>query len=134
MICDFTCSPGSACHPTPYRGGEGGKQKQCASLPVMSMGGGKLASYNKSISYGPCRQSSLPLKSSLPPYRTTTNVRQAQKQPVSRSRVGFQEANEQAAHIIAANPVNYPGVMQTWAALVLEKAAPTIKGPLFSAA
>jgi hypothetical protein len=39
--------------------------------------------------------------------------------------------NLAAAQIVASSPAKYPGVMQTWAALVIERAQPTIKGPLF---
>jgi hypothetical protein len=53
------------------------------------------------------------------------------KQPVSRVRAGYQKANEQVAHIVLTNPEKYPGVMQEWARLVIEKQTATIKGPLF---
>ena len=43
----------------------------------------------------------------------------------------FDEQNLRAARIIAADPVRYPGLMQEWAALVVGKAAPTVRGPLF---
>ena len=33
----------------------------------------------------------------------------------------FAEQNLKAAHIIAADPVKYPGGMQEWAALVLKR-------------
>lgn len=39
--------------------------------------------------------------------------------------------NLAAAHIIAADPLRYPGLPQQWAAMVLQRAEPTIKGPLF---
>ena len=117
--------PAPACHSHPYRGGMGGKLKQCASVPVTPKGSGKLASLAKSITYGACPQSSLPTKSSLPPHRTTTNVRQAQKPTVSRARIGYQQANEMAANLIAANPALYPegSLPALWADVVLSKAA-----------
>lgn len=37
------------------------------------------------------------------------------KQPVSRARAGYQRANEEAARIIQADPLRYPGLPQTWA-------------------
>jgi hypothetical protein len=39
----------------------------------------------------------------------------------------------ECARIVAADPVKYQGVLQTWATLVIERAQPTIKGPLFEA-
>jgi hypothetical protein len=53
------------------------------------------------------------------------------KRTVSRARTGYQKANEEAARIIAANPVRYPGLPAQWAALVIEKQRPSIRGPLF---
>ena len=53
------------------------------------------------------------------------------KRTVSRVRIGYQQANEMAAQIIASRPDLYPGVMQTWARLVIEKQTATIRGPLF---
>jgi hypothetical protein len=50
------------------------------------------------------------------------------------ARRAYAADNEQAARIIAADPARYPGVMQEWAALVLERAEPTIRGPLFGKA
>ena len=45
----------------------------------------------------------------------------------------FDADNLAAARIIAADPVKYPAgsLPAVWAALVLAKAVPTIKGPLF---
>ena len=45
----------------------------------------------------------------------------------------FDADNLAAARILAADPVKYPAgsLPAVWAALVLAKAAPTIKGPLF---
>jgi hypothetical protein len=40
--------------------------------------------------------------------------------------------NLQAARIIAADPGKYQGILQTWARLIIERAQPTIKGPLFA--
>jgi hypothetical protein len=114
--------PAPACHSTPYRGGMGGKLNQCASLPVTPKGIGKLASLRESISYGACHQSSLPLKSSLPPHRTTTNVRQAQKQTVSRARAGYQKQNLEAAGIILERIAQYGGedaALVQWARAVV---------------
>ncbi len=47
----------------------------------------------------------------------------------------YEAANLAAARIIASDPAQYPGVMQTWAALVIERAAPADAecGPLFAA-
>jgi hypothetical protein len=39
----------------------------------------------------------------------------------------------ESAGIIAADPVKYQGVLQAWATLVIERAQPTIKGPLLEA-
>jgi hypothetical protein len=44
----------------------------------------------------------------------------------------YRTENETCARIIAADPERYPGTMQQWAALVIEKSKPTIKGPLFA--
>src|ERR1035437_266914 len=128
--------PAPACHSPPYRGGMGGKLKQCASLPVTPKGSGKLASLAKSITYGACQQSSLPTKSSLPPHRTTTNVRQAQKPTVSRVRIGYQNQNEQAAEIVLADVARYGGEqagLVIWARLIQAKSVPIVRGPLFEA-
>ena len=46
----------------------------------------------------------------------------------------WSDANLAAARILASNPVKYPGLPQTWAALVIEKQTATIRGPLFKAA
>ena len=51
-----------------------------------------------------------------------------------RARQGYAASNLECAGIIAADPIRYPGMMQTWAVLVLQRAEPTIKGPLFKAA
>ena len=59
-----------------------------------------------------------------------------QKQPVSRARAGYQKANEQAAGIIAGDPAKYPegSLAAQWAAAIIEKQRPMIRGPLFKAA
>jgi hypothetical protein len=46
----------------------------------------------------------------------------------------YDQQNELCARIIAANLARYPpgSLPAVWARLVLGKAAPTIKGPLFS--
>jgi hypothetical protein len=50
------------------------------------------------------------------------------------AREGYNAANLAAARIIAADPAKYPGVPQTWAALVIEKQTATIRGPLLGKA
>jgi hypothetical protein len=56
------------------------------------------------------------------------------KQTVSRVLAGYQQQNEMAANLIAADPVRYQGVLQEWADLILSKAAhpdDSEAGPLF---
>lgn len=58
-----------------------------------------------------------------------------QKQTVSRARIGYQKANEEAAEIVLANIAIYGGEqagLVQWARLVIEKATPRIDGPLFA--
>jgi hypothetical protein len=59
------------------------------------------------------------------------------KQPVSRVRATYQQANEQAAHIVLQDVAKYGGeqaALVQWARLVIEKQTATIKGPLFDKA
>ena len=42
----------------------------------------------------------------------------------------YADANLAAARILAADPLRYPGLPQTWARLVIEKQTATIRGPL----
>ena len=134
MISDSTrlpsCLPGAACHPTPYRGGDGGTQSKRASVPVTKTDSGTLAHSTESDVYGVRRTFSVPPDFSVPPMRTTTSVRHTEKRTVSRARAGYQKANEEAARIIAADP-RYQGLMREWARVIIELAQPTIQGPLF---
>jgi hypothetical protein len=43
----------------------------------------------------------------------------------------YEQANREAAAIIAADPARYGGIMREWAAMVIERQQPTITGPLF---
>lgn len=45
----------------------------------------------------------------------------------------YRMANEMCARIITADPAKHPrgSLAATWAALVLQKEVPTIRGPLF---
>ena len=59
------------------------------------------------------------------------------KQPVSRVRATYQQANEQAAHIVLQDVAKYGGEgagLVIWAHMILQRAEPTIRGPLFSRA
>ena len=48
-------------------------------------------------------------------------------------REGYDWANLEIATVITSDPALYPigSLMQQWAALVVDRAQPTIKGPLF---
>ena len=105
-----------------------------ASVPVTKTHTGTLAHSTESDTYGVGRIFSVPLVLSVPPMRPTTTVRHGQKQRVSRARAGYQRANEEAARIIAADPLRYPGLPQIWVALTIEKQQPAIRGPLFGKA
>ena len=52
---------------------------------------------------------------------------------VRSAKQAYSAGNLESAGIIAADPVKYQGVLQAWATLVIERAQPTIKGPLFEA-
>jgi hypothetical protein len=43
----------------------------------------------------------------------------------------YERDNAACAAIIAADPARYPGLMAEWAALLIERQQPTIRGPLF---
>lgn len=140
MICNSmslpSCSPGAACHPTPYRGGVGGTQSMRASVPVTKTHSGTLAHSTESSVYGACRTFSVPPVFSVPPTTKRHTQRHAEKQPVSRARIGYQRANEEAAGIVLQDVAKYGGeqaALVQWARLVLSKAAPRIEGPLFAA-
>ena len=143
MTCNPACLPsylpGAACHPTPCRGGDGGTQSKRASVPVTKTHSGTLAHSTESVVYGVRRVFSVPPNLSVPPMRTTTSVRHAQKRTVSRARAGYQKANEEAATIIAGNPVAYPegSLMAQWADMVTSRAVDpqdAKAGPLFEVA
>src|SRR3954465_8732441 len=109
------CVPGTCLPPHPHRGGDGGKQRQYASLPVVPKGSGKLASLEISTTSGACRDSRLPPHASLPLRKATTTVRQAQKRLVSQARAEFDRNNLEAARIIVADPAKYAGGCLEWA-------------------
>lgn len=46
----------------------------------------------------------------------------------------FERRNLEAAGLILDDPGRYPGLMQEWAMLVVERAKPTMRGPLFKQA
>ena len=123
---------GTVCHHPPYRGGLGGTPTQCASVPRVPYGSGTPAHVVESTSYTVCHQVGVPPVLCVPPMRTNRVGWHTQKPTVSSARIGHQKANEQAALIIAGNPEKYPGVMQAWARLVIEKQTATIRGPLFA--
>src|ERR1039458_4163952 len=104
MTCNPACLPsylpGAACHPTPCRGGDGGTQNMRASVPVTKTHSGTLAHSTESVVYGVRCDFCVPPGFSVPPMRTTTSVRHAQKPTISRVRVGYQRQNEEAAGIV----------------------------------
>ena len=117
--------PGTVCHPTPYRGGDGGTPTQRAGVPRVPYGGGTPAHVVESASYTVCHQVGVPPVLRVPPMRTNRVGRHTQKPTVSRARIGYQQANEMAANLIAANPALYPegSLPALWADVVLSKAA-----------
>ena len=126
--------PGTVCHPTPYRGGDGGTPTQCAGVPCVPYGGGTPAHVVESVSYTVCHQVGVPPVLCVPPMRTNRVGWHTQKQTVSRARVGYQQANEMAANLIASDPERYQGVLQEWADTILTRAAQpddALAGPLF---
>ena len=120
--CLPSCLPGAVCHPTPYRGGDGGTQNMRASVPVTKTHSGTLAHSTESVAYGACRVFSVPPNFCVPPMRTTTSVRHAQRQPVSRARAGYQRQSEEAGGIVLPDIARYGGESSlpvVWARLVL---------------
>jgi hypothetical protein len=60
-----------------------------------------------------------------------------QKPTVSRARIGYQQANEQASHIVLQDVAKYGGEqagLVQWARMIQANSIRQIKGPLFKAA
>ena len=129
--------PGTVCHHPPYRGGLGGTPTQCASVPRVPYGSGTPAHVVESASYTVCHQVGVPPVLCVPPMRTNRVGWHTQKPTVSRARIGYQQANEQASHIVLQDVAKYGGEqagLVQWARMIQANSIRQIKGPLFKAA